>query len=228
MPPGRPSCRLRGRRAAGPGSRWPRRSRRRSRPPARPGRAARRLQPPEGHAGGEEDGMSRHRRLIIETELPVPPLHRQALDVAGGQNLHAEALGLGHGPLGEVASAQAFGEPGVVLDLGAVPRLTAGNLLLDHDGADPFRGGIHRGGQSRRPAADDEQVVERLVRARYPAQSARRGPVLPAGPAGCRRAGSRSGGFPPVPRFAQVARRPPGPARCRASGSLPGSGPERP
>ena len=45
-----------------------------------------------------------------------------------------------------------------------VPAWPPGAVALDHDGPQPLRCGVHRGGESGRAGADDGQVVERLLR----------------------------------------------------------------
>ena len=65
--------------------------------------------------------------------------------------------------MGEVGPGQALREAEVVLDRRALPRLAARRLLLHDDGAQPLRGGVDGGGEAGRTAADDAQVVERLL-----------------------------------------------------------------
>ena len=56
-----------------------------------------------------------------------------------------------------------MGKPEVVLDRGALARLTAGRVPLDHDVRESLRSGVHGGRQPGGPAADDAEVVERLL-----------------------------------------------------------------
>ena len=124
--------------------------------------------------------------------------------MTGGEDLHPKALGLGNSPPGEVASAQPFRESGIVLDPRAVPCLPTGDLLLHHDGADPFRGGIHGGGEPRRATAHDEQLVERLVGLGIEADPLGDVPHGRPGQPSAVRQDDEGKRAPPAPRFAQV------------------------
>ena len=63
----------------------------------------------------------------------------------------------------EVRARQALREPEVVLDRRALPGLPARRLAFDDDRLQTFGGAVHRGRETGRPAADDAEVVERLL-----------------------------------------------------------------
>jgi hypothetical protein len=60
-------------------------------------------------------------------------------------------------------AGQPLGETEVVLDRRALAGLTAGCLPLDDDSAEPLGGGVNRRGQPGRAAADNADVVQRLL-----------------------------------------------------------------
>ena len=85
-------------------------------------------------------------------------------DLPGQHRLGAEPGRLRDGPVGEVGAGHALGEAEVVLDGRALPGLPARRVALDDDGAQPLGRRVHGGGQPGRAAADDAQVVQRLLR----------------------------------------------------------------
>ena len=107
-------------------------------------------------------------RAVGEGDDAVLVLNPQAGHLLG-QNLDAEALGLGDGAAGQVRAAEAVGEAQIVLDARRRARLAAGGLALDHHGVQALGRPVDGGGQPRRAAADDDQVVERLLGARLEA-----------------------------------------------------------
>ena len=98
-----------------------------------------------------------------EQHRPDRPALLEPDDLAGQHQLGAEPRDLGERALGEVGAAQALGEAEVVLDRRALAGLSARGLALDDDRAEPLGSGVHPGREPGRAAADDADVVERLL-----------------------------------------------------------------
>ena len=71
----------------------------------------------------------------------------------------------------EVVAADPPGETGDVADARARARLTAGDLSLEDDRVEPFRGRIDSRREAGGPGADDRDVVDVHTEARAAAQS---------------------------------------------------------
>src|SRR5262249_29419660 len=82
------------------------------------------------------------------------------------EHLRAESASLCRGAAREVLAGDARRKSEVVLDLRARPRLSAGSALLDDERVQPLGSAVDRGRQPGGAAADDDDVVERLLRAR--------------------------------------------------------------
>jgi hypothetical protein len=83
----------------------------------------------------------------------------------GDEELRAEALGLLLELLHQLRPLDAFGEAGVVFDIGGDGELAAGLRAVDDEGLEVGAGGVDGGGQSRRPRADDDDfAVQGLFR----------------------------------------------------------------
>ena len=110
------------------------------------------------------------------------PVDRDVLDAHRAEEFHLVAAGLRDEALGEVSAADALRESRVVVDALGDARLAAQPAALDHDGVDALARRVDRGGEARRSAADDRQVVaatlglerEPELAARAPRWSARR------------------------------------------------------
>ena len=99
-------------------------------------------------------------------------VHLQRGGCARGDELGAELLRLLPCPLGELAARHPVRKAQVILDPRALARLAAGRSAFDQHRPQPLRCAVHRGGQPRRAAADDDQVVELLRRCGGQAQLA--------------------------------------------------------
>ena len=86
--------------------------------------------------------------------------HVEADDVAGGEDLGAELVGLPAGSVGELGAGHAVGETEVVLDARALPRLPSRRPPLDQHRAQALRRGVYGGAKPGRSTADDHDVVE--------------------------------------------------------------------
>ena len=93
----------------------------------------------------------------------MPVVERQARDLGGDGEARPELVGLHDGALRQLAAGDAGGEAEVVLDPHAAAGLAAGRRALQHHRAQPLGGAVDRRGQPRRPGADDDQVVHRLL-----------------------------------------------------------------
>ncbi len=129
------------------------------------------------------DAVARELLLARQAELAVGRAHREddragavhgalavgdGLDLAGevdgcdvvGDELGAEALGLGAHAVHEVGAHDAVLEAGEVLDLGRVhQRATGRDGALEDEGGEVGAGGIDGGGVAGRAGADDDDVA---------------------------------------------------------------------
>jgi hypothetical protein len=120
-------------------------------------------------AGGDEESVAADLAAVVEGDDAVRVLDPQTGDRLGGEDLGAEALGLGGRPPRQVGAADALGEAEVVLDAGAGAGLAAGRLLLDDHRAQAFGGAVDGGAEPGWTGADDDEVVKRLRRGRVQA-----------------------------------------------------------
>ncbi len=116
--------------------------------------------------GGEDDGFGVDFGAVVQREHLVRAAMAVAVDIAfeardgaGVAECRAELAGLQDRLLGQFVATDAGGEAEIVLDLRAGPRLSAGRVLVDHEGVEPFAGPVDRRGQSGRTTADNDQVV---------------------------------------------------------------------
>ena len=121
-------------------------------------------EPPVGGAQRQKDGEGAVLASIARTHTPVLAVHDQAVDRLSGQDFDAEPLGLLTQPVGEVRAGDALGEAGEVVEPFGHPGLTADAGPFDHEGAHPFACCVEGSGQSGWTRADDDQVVEGVLR----------------------------------------------------------------
>ena len=135
---------------------------------ARPREAVRvrQVQRPVLHAGRDEQGLAAHLGPVGQGEDLVPVVDREACHRLRRQHLGAEARRLGQRAARQVGAAQPGRESQVVLDSRRRAGLAPGRLALDEQGREPLRGAVDGGGQTRRPASGDHQVVVRQRRVR--------------------------------------------------------------
>ncbi len=81
-----------------------------------------------------------------------------------GEELGFQSLGLDKGAVGELGSADTLREAEVVLNPRARPSLAAYRLALDDKGRQTLGGGVDSGGETGWAGADDNYVVELLLR----------------------------------------------------------------
>jgi hypothetical protein len=108
--------------------------------------------------GGDDHAARREALDLIHHD---GQLNRRALEAgypARDGDFGAKLLRLDEAPPGEGLAGDAGGEPEVVLDLRARAGLAAWPLGIEHDDAEPFRGGVHGGGKAGRTGADDRDV----------------------------------------------------------------------
>jgi hypothetical protein len=111
----------------------------------------------------QHQGVPGHAAAVAEPHGALGAVRLEGDDVAGGDHLDAEPGRLPPGPLGQLAAADAVGEPEVVLDAAALAGLPAGRLALDEHRPQPLGGAVDGGAQPGRAAAHHDQVVELLA-----------------------------------------------------------------
>src|SRR4029450_10241808 len=108
--------------------------------------------------------MSQYRRSIVEPDLPGRASDIQANDRTRRQQLGAETLRLPACPVGELVAGHTIGKTEVVLNSGALPRLTPSCGPLDNHGLEALRCGVHGSAQAGRAATNDHNVIELALR----------------------------------------------------------------
>src|SRR6185369_5605852 len=86
-------------------------------------------------------------------------------------DLGAESLRLRHGTSSGISTREARGKTEIILDARAGACLSTGRAALHENRAQSFRSAVHRRGESRRPAADHDEIVERFLRTRLHAEA---------------------------------------------------------
>ncbi len=137
------------------------------------------------HTGADQVLLTRDAETPVRR--PGRDQHRMALDLLPAGQSQADVAGLStlggdlidaHGAeqfdlvttrlcdesLGEVRTANAFGEAGIVVDALGDAGLAAEPAAFDHHGVNAFSGRIDRGGEPGRAAADDREVVAAPLR----------------------------------------------------------------
>src|SRR5437867_11718374 len=102
--------------------------------------------------------------LRVRHDLQVLAVRRDALDANGREKLDFIPPGLGDEAVGQLSSADALGETGVVVDALGDPGVSAERAFLDHEAVDALASGVDGGGEAGGSAADDDQVVEGALR----------------------------------------------------------------
>ena len=121
------------------------------------------VEPAVGDAGGDDHGARLDLAPPSSSTARTGPRDSKPTTSRASTISAPNRRDLGDGALGEVGPAEPLREAEVVLDRRALAGLPAGRLALDDDGAQPLGRGVDGGGQPGRPAADDAQVVERLL-----------------------------------------------------------------
>ena len=109
--------------------------------------------------GGQDDGLG-----TVDAALGVGDGLDRArelhLDNVVGDDLRAEALGLGAHVVHQIRALDAFWEPGKVLHLGGVhQRAAGGDGALEDQRLEVGPGGVDGGGVAGRSAADDDDLA---------------------------------------------------------------------
>ena len=100
-------------------------------------------------------------RPVVQRHAALQFIAAQAGRAPGHDDLDAESLRLLDRASGEVAAVEAAREARIVLDQGAIARLTARDVLLDDHGAETLGSSGDRRRQAGRSPADDDEVVKR-------------------------------------------------------------------
>ena len=135
---------------------------------------ARHVELPVARARREQDRAGLDALAVAEVNGVVEALLERDRDrLAGEDDRRAELPRLDRRPLRELPAGEARGEAQVVLDPGRRCRLPAGGDRFQRHRREPLRRAVDRGGETRRPGADHEQVGHRFHPPR-PAQPERR------------------------------------------------------
>ena len=135
-----------------------------------------RIQAAPAHAGRDDDGARLQNLVVVEDDAAAVRI--EADDLARDENLRAQALGLPKRPARELRARDAARKAQIVLDSRRRLRLASRRLLLDHDRAQALRGSVHRRGEARRPAANDDGIVFLKARRGLKAEPGREFPRL--------------------------------------------------
>ncbi len=136
-------------------------------------RQVRQVETAVARAAGDHDGACMHCLAIADGHRIASA--RQAggaeqLRLVGDNHLDAEFLCLIVGTRHQGHSRNAGRKAEIVFDARGGACLSAEGAAIENDRRKPFRGGIDRGGQTRRAGADDGHVVD-FVRVHWPQQA---------------------------------------------------------
>ena len=106
----------------------------------------------------DDDGAARDLAAVHELDDVESLFDAQATDLARRVQARTQSLGLDGGARRELLARDAAREADVVLDAGARAGLAAGGGAVERERVESFRRAVHGRGQTRRPAADDDQV----------------------------------------------------------------------
>ena len=91
-----------------------------------------------GKAGGDQDGVRRNLRAIVERHQLKGAFGAQLQYLLRGEDFATEPARLGQGAAGDVATAEAGGEAQVVFDARAQRGLATRSFAIHQQGAQPF------------------------------------------------------------------------------------------
>src|SRR5262249_48916666 len=115
------------------------------------------------HACGDQHGVRGKPAAILQGSYAIRAVRLQRYRTLGRENVRAESFRLRHRTRREVGTAEAGGKSEIVFDARAQPGLAAGRIALHDHRAESLRGAVDRGCKSRRPGAQDHQVVKLLL-----------------------------------------------------------------
>src|SRR5690348_12339010 len=133
---------------------------------AREGGRAGHVQCPVGNARRNQERTGGYFRSVGKREHPILAVDAEAAGFLRCQQLGAELSCLRNGASREVGAGETAGETEIILDPRAGAGLSARRLAFDQERAKPFRRAINSGRETSRSAADDDEVVKRLLGAR--------------------------------------------------------------
>ena len=110
-----------------------------------------------------EDRPGPDRSVFLEGDHPFVAVERETGDLSHDQELGAERDRLVLRARRQVRPADPAGEPEIVPDHRARPRLPARCLGLDHERAQPVRGGVDGGSETGRARPGDDEIVEPTI-----------------------------------------------------------------
>lgn len=113
-----------------------------------------------GNTCRQDDRMSVDRRTVVETHCAGRAVDFQTGDVASGDDFGAELGCLAPRPIGQLCAGDSVGEAEVVLDPRTLAGLTACRPPFDENRPKPLRSAVQGSSQTRRAAADDNEIVK--------------------------------------------------------------------
>ena len=117
------------------------------------------LEPPPLHPRRGERHVGGHLLVAVRAQPDLAAVDRAAGNAREDHQLGPELLRLAACAARQLSSADALGEAEEVLDHRRVRSLAARHVALEHDRRQPVGRCVHGRGESRRPGADDREVV---------------------------------------------------------------------
>ena len=119
------------------------------------------VEPSKRNADRQEDRVRGELRPVVQRHAALQFIAAQGGRAPGDDDLDPKSFRLLDRASGEVAAVEAAWESRIVLDHGAVARLTTRDVLLDDHRAKTLGCSVDRRRQASRSSADDEEVVQR-------------------------------------------------------------------
>jgi hypothetical protein len=132
---------------------------------------------PVGGAGRDQHRLGADALTSGEAQDGVRPIRLEPLDRDRRQHLHPVAPRLGDEPLRQLGAPDALWEAGVVVHSLRDARLPAERAAVDDQGADPLACRVDGGGEPRRPASDDGEVIGGAIRLQLESEAPGQVPV---------------------------------------------------
>src|SRR5271156_4519220 len=125
-------------------------------------------QAPPTHSRRDDDGARMQRLLVVEDD--AAGLRIDADDLAGDDKLRSQALGLPMRAAGKLRAGDPARKTQIILDPRRGLCLASGPLFWATDCPPPLVPPNPRGGEPRRPPADDDRVIFLELRSRLQAE----------------------------------------------------------
>ncbi len=123
------------------------------------------LEPAVGNPCGDEQCAAAQLAAIAQLHAAGRSFCSELHHFLCRQDLDTEPSCLAYGPACQLPAGQASRKAEIVLDARAHSRLPSGSMPFDNQGTQTFRSAIDRRSQPRRTGANNDEIIEGLIRA---------------------------------------------------------------